>query len=186
MACEIFMLNSSSNELGIIKFLSTSVFSGETFSFFSQRLSLLSPSKSSAKDSSVPILSVWHRPQKASSWELLSAVAAAAVLPVTHKSVRSTSTRLFMGKGGVSTAQMRRKPQWQCVCRSWALQVPQLLLVTPAMFCTRIAKKQWRTIVINIFSCWDKYPLFKNPHLYVHLRNTPNHCNMGTQMLWLI
>lgn len=34
MACEISMLNSSSNELGTIKFLHPSVFSRETFRFF--------------------------------------------------------------------------------------------------------------------------------------------------------
>lgn len=37
-------------------------------------------------------------------------VVAVAVLLVTHKSIHFTSTRIFMGKGGVSTAQMWRKP----------------------------------------------------------------------------
>lgn len=45
------------------------------------------------------------------------------------------------------------------VCRSGALQAPQLLLVTPTTLFTGIAKKQRRTIAIAIFSCWDKYPL---------------------------
>lgn len=73
MACEIFMLNSSSNELGIIKFLSTSVFSGETFSFFSQRLSVLSPSKSSAKTALFPfcLCDTDHRKPAAGSFSPL-------------------------------------------------------------------------------------------------------------------
>ena len=54
MAREIFMLNPSSNELGSIKFLSTSVFSGDTFSFLGQRLFFLSPASVQQKTAVLP------------------------------------------------------------------------------------------------------------------------------------
>lgn len=145
MVCEVSVLNPSSHELHIIKspFSYLYLSSLRTFSFLGgQVLSFLSPYSVWQKTALVPCMPcvIWTTESQELGLSLRCGCSSSA--PSDSQINTLHFHQAFHGQRRCFHSTDVEEAVWQCMCRSRALQAPQLLLVTPAPFHTGIAKKQ--------------------------------------------